>query len=205
MKILHIDCSPRPESYSRALSAGMVDRILDLYPGASVTRRDLGRNPIPHATEDYARALSNPHEEVDPACMQLSEELICELEMADAVVIGTPMNNFTIPSVLKAWIDQVLRSGRTFASKAPGQKVGLVKDRPVYIAVASGGVFADEGASQPDFLRPYLTAALKCIGLHSLHFLPLQATAFLSSDALSQAFDEALTRFDEHFSTARAA
>jgi FMN-dependent NADH-azoreductase len=69
------------------------------------------------------------------------------------IVIGTPMRNFSIPSVLKAWIDQILRVGRTMKS-TPAGKVGMLRDRPVFIGVASGAVFADDGANQPDFLTP---------------------------------------------------
>jgi len=199
VKILHLDCSARPESYSRALSAGIVDRLLDANPSASVVRRDLGFNPIPHATEDYARVLSSPAALLagpGGEVLTLSEELVLEVEASDVVVIGTPMHNFSVPSVLKAWVDQILRYGRTFTSDGPGKKVGLMPDRPVYIAVASGGVFSGEKANQPDFLTPYLVAAFACIGIETLHFLPLQATAFVESDVLAEVFDELLMRFD---------
>lgn len=205
MKILHIDASARIESYSRALSAGLVDRLLDANPSASVMRRDLGWHPIPHATEEYARALSSPASLAlaqDGEELSLSEELIREVEAADVVVIGTPMNNFTVPSVLKAWIDQVLRYGRSFTSAGAGKKVGLLEDRPVFVAIASGGIFAGERANQPDFLRPYLSAALDCIGIRTVHYLPLQATAFLEPHAIDEAFDTLLTSFDELYATA---
>ena len=63
--------------------------------------------------------------------------------------------------------------------------MGLLKDKPVYIGVASGGVFTGPGAKQPDFLIPYLTIALGCVGLQSLQFFPLQATAFLDAEKLA--------------------
>jgi FMN-dependent NADH-azoreductase len=69
------------------------------------------------------------------------------------------MNNFTVPSVLKAWIDQLLRVGRTIMP-TPDGKVGMLHDRPVFIGIASGGVFVGERANQPDFLTPYLSVAL---------------------------------------------
>lgn len=188
MKILHIDCSPRDESHSRKLSAAIVARLLDRSPDASVTRRDLGRDPLPHAQVDYAQALSSPgtlagaHAETT---MHLSEQLIGEVEAADVLVIGTPMHNFTVPSVLKAWLDQILRMGRTIGTAPTGEKVGLLQDKPVYVGIASGGVFAGDRARQPDFLTPYLVAALDCVGLKSLRFLPLQATAFLDGERLA--------------------
>jgi hypothetical protein len=88
------------------------------------------------------------------------------------------MHNLTIPSVLKAWIDQVLRVGRTMKS-TPAGKVGMLRDRPVLIGVASGGFFTGERANQPDFLTPYLSLSLSSIGLKTQQFFPLQGTAFL--------------------------
>jgi len=44
----------------------------------------------------------------------MSDHLIEELEAADIIVIGAPMHNFAIPSSLKAWIDQIVRLGKTF-------------------------------------------------------------------------------------------
>lgn len=185
MKILHIDCSTRALSYSRRLSGAIVERLRADDTQAVVIRRDLGWVPIPHTGMDYAESLSSPTAIVAKDAHQLSEELIAELEAADVVVIGTPMHNFTLPSVLKAWIDQVLRVGRTIIPTPTG-KVGALPDRPVFIAIASGGVFDGERANQPDLLTPYLTAALGCIGLTSLHFLPLQATAFTDDEHLME-------------------
>jgi FMN-dependent NADH-azoreductase len=197
MNILHIDCSPRPESHSRQLSAAIIQRLLDASPGARIHRRDLAVDPVPHPWPDYATALSSPATLADPppGSLDYSESLIQEVEAADVIVIGTPMNNLTVPSVLKAWIDQILRAGRTFRS-TPGGKVGMLRDRPVFIGIASGGVFAGDRANQPDFLTPYLTAVLGSTGLKTLHFLAVQATAFLDRDQAAQARERALATID---------
>ncbi|MFP3602325.1 FMN-dependent NADH-azoreductase [Paraburkholderia sp. SIMBA_053] len=182
MNILHIDCSPRRESHSRQLSSAVVDKLLAILPDVRISRRDLGHEPIPHAGADYAAALATPASLAAAGrsadVLLFAEQLIQEVEHSDVVVIGTPMNNFTVPSVLKAWIDQILRVGRTMKS-IPAGKVGMLQDRPVFVAIASGGVFAGERANQPDFLTPYLTAVLGCIGLNTVHYLPLQGTAFI--------------------------
>ncbi len=198
MNILHIDCSPRTQSHSRQLSAAVVARLLESSPDASVVRRDLGRKPLPHTESAYAVALSSPGtlaEGLSNGAVQLSELLIREVEAADILVIGTPMNNFSVPSVLKAWIDQILRIGRTFSSSTAG-KVGLLQDRPVFVAIASGGVFTGERANQPDFLTPYLSAVFGCVGLTTLHFLPLQATAFLDQERLAAAREALIASVD---------
>jgi FMN-dependent NADH-azoreductase len=193
MNILHVDCSPRPESHSRKLSAAIVKKLLDVAPGASISRRDFGVAPLPHAAPDYATALSSPA--TPRAVLELSEALIQEVEAADAIVIGTPMHNFTVPSVLKAWIDQILRDGRTFMS-VPAGKVRMLQDRPVFIGIASGSVFTGDRANQPDFLTPYLSAALGCIGLKKLQFLTVQATGFLDRDQATLAREKALAAID---------
>ena len=187
MHILHIVCSPRDASHSRQMSADLVARLCVHHPGASITRRDLGRDPLPHTSAGYAAALSSPAAMAGaaPAALQSSEPLIREVEAADALVIGTPMHNFTVPSVFKAWIDQILRMGRTMGVASSGAKIGLLQDKPVYIAIASGGVFSGPRARQPDFLTPYLQAAFGCVGLTSLQFFALQATALLDEAQLA--------------------
>jgi len=193
MNILHIDCSPRPESHSRQLSAAIVEKILEVAPGAGISRRDFAAAPLPHASPDYATTLSSPATLATPlkGALDLSEALIQEVEAADVIVIGTPMNNLTVPSVLKAWIDQILRAGRTFVS-TPAGKVGMLRDRPVFIGIASGGVFTGDRANQPDFLTPYLSVVLGSIGLKTLQFLSVQATAFLDRDQAARAKEKAL-------------
>ncbi|RZF25456.1 flavodoxin family protein [Paraburkholderia sp. UYCP14C] len=189
MNILHIDCSPRLESQSRKLSAGIVEKLQTVFPVAQVRRRDLGLEPIPHLGAAYAVALSTPATLAAAGrtadAVLLAEELIEEVEVSDVIVIGTPMNNLTIPSVLKAWIDQLIRVGRTMQSTPTG-KVGMLRDRPVFVGIASGGVFTGERANQPDFLTPYLSAVLACIGFTSVHYVPLQATAFLDQEQAAQ-------------------
>jgi FMN-dependent NADH-azoreductase len=199
MNILHIDCSPRPDSHSRKLSAAIIDKLLDLMPDASISRRDLGARPLAHAAPDYATTLSSPATLAAPlkGSLDLSEMLIHEVEAADAIVIGTPMHNLTVPSVLKAWIDQILRAGRTFKS-TPAGKVGLLRDRPVFVGIASGGTFSGERGNQPDFLTPYLSTVLGSTGLKSIQFFSVQATAFLDRDQATIAREKTLASIDLH-------
>jgi FMN-dependent NADH-azoreductase len=147
----------------------------------------LGVEPIPHIDASHTRA------DGDDDC----EAVIRELERADAVVIATPMHNFGVPSVLKAWIDHVVRAGRTFEITAAGKK-GRLEDRPVLIAVASGGRYSGERAFQPDFLTPYLEAVLGTIGLKSIRFFSIQGTG-LGPDAVAQATLEADRAIQAYF------
>lgn len=68
--------------------------------------------------------------------------------------------------------------GRTIGAAPTGEKFDLLQDKPVYIGIASGGIFTGDHAKQPDFLTSYLTAAFGCVGT-------LQATAFLNEEQLN--------------------
>jgi hypothetical protein len=70
------------------------------------------------------------------------------------------------------------------------------RDRPVFIGIASGGVFTGDKANQPDFLTPYLSLALGSIGLKTVQFLPVQATGFLDRDQATLAREKALAAID---------
>lgn len=195
MNILHITCSPRSEgSLSRQLSTRIVERLCARHAQARVVVRDLSAEPLPHVDSHYAFTLAGVQPVGTAGSLTRSDQLIAELEQADAIVLGTPMHNFTVPSTLKAWIDHVLRIHRTFTPTPEGKK-GLLHDRPVYIAVASGGLYLGEQARQPDFLTPYLQAVLATMGLKTLHFFPLQDMV-RGPDAVAAVWQQALTLLD---------
>jgi len=135
--ILKILASPRPESVSRRVAGEIVAQIAAQRPGAQLIERDLAADPPPHPDRGLYEAILSPSPESDPR-FALSERMIAELEAADFVVIGTPMNNFTTPSTLKAWIDHIVRIRRTFRSTLAG-KIGMLRDRPLIVVSAHGG------------------------------------------------------------------
>ena len=198
MKILHVSCSPRGlVSESRRLSEKIVGFLLEIEPAAQVTNRAVGAGGIAHVDADYAQSQQSPEDVSRDGSAAVSEELIRELERSDVLVIGTPMHNYTVPSTLKIWIDHVARVRRTFNVGREG-KVGLLRDRPVFVAVSSGGRFSGEGARQPDFLTPYLKTILGMIGLHDLTFFCVQGTGF-GAEAVAAARTRAERALREHF------
>jgi FMN-dependent NADH-azoreductase len=155
---------------------------------AEITERDLVQSPIPPIGRDYALAITS-HTLDHAEEFAWSEQLIVELEQHDMLFIVTPMHNFTVPAALKLWIDHVIRINRSFNSTPQG-KVGLMKDRPTFVLVSSGGFHSGERARQADFLTPYLKYALASIGINDVHFFPLQGLVF-GPEAVAQAVDEA--------------
>jgi FMN-dependent NADH-azoreductase len=185
--ILQIVVSPRPQAWSRRLAGEIVDRVAMLCGDARVVTRDLAADPPPHPDRDLYEAILTPTADDDPR-FALSERYIRELESADVVVIGTPVNNFSIPSTLKAWVDHIVRIRRTFQS-TPAGKIGLLRDRPVIVASAHGG-YVSTPPMQPDFLTPYLQVIFETIGIGSVEFVRLEGMA-RGPEAAARALDAA--------------
>jgi FMN-dependent NADH-azoreductase len=173
MNILHLDSSPLTQnSSSRRLSRAIVDEICRHFPQATITYRDLGRNPPAHLSEDTFLALikgaaSDAQTEREVAAIHRS---IDELRRCDAVVIGAPMFNHSVTSQLKAWIDQVCQAKITFSFTSAGA-VGLLEDKPVFIASTRGGIYATSAQREMDHQEPYLQATLRLMGLNNSHII----------------------------------
>jgi FMN-dependent NADH-azoreductase len=186
--ILQLLVSPRPRSFSRQIAREVTAGIIASHPGVRVIERDLAADPPPHPEIMLYEAILSPTSDHDPR-FALSETLVAELEAADFVVIGTPMNNFTVPSTLKAWIDHIVRIRRTFHS-TPDGKIGTLRDRPLIVISAHGGYRGDRPPGQPDFLSPYLEAISATIGIRRLAFLRLEGLS-RGPEAVTLALDSA--------------
>jgi len=175
--ILHLRCSPRgAAAFSSRMAEEVIARLRRHHISAEIVFRDLAADPPPSIDAAFSAAILGPPGEIPPA-LEASETLIRELEVADVLVIATPMHNYCVPAVLKAWIDQIVRIHRTFAS-TPDGKVGKLPDRPAWLIVASGGWFSGPSPTgapaQPDFLTGYVRAVLSTIGVKDLHILTLE-------------------------------
>ncbi len=167
-RILIIESSPRgPESASRKLANKVRERLEAQYPEATVVERDLVRDEVPHLDEQTLKAMTAPNfPESDSLkdALHLSDELTDELLSSDLLVIASPMWNFGIPSSLKAWIDHVVRAGRTF-NYAGATVEGLAKGKKAILVLASGGVFSEGPWKSWDSVEPYLRQILGFIGI----------------------------------------
>jgi FMN-dependent NADH-azoreductase len=167
-QILIIETSPRgPLSASRKVTEKLSARVRAEHPDAKLIYRDLSKDGIPHLDGETLKAISSkiPAEvRAHKDFARLSDKLTDELLDSDLLVIGTPMWNFGIPSLLKAWIDLVVRPGRTFNYGANGV-IGLAKGKKAILVLASGGVFTDGPWKPWDFVEPYLRTILGFIGI----------------------------------------
>lgn len=167
--ILHIDSSILGGySVSRALSAGIVDKLLTLHPGARVIRRDLVVDAALHLSDAHLAVLRGG----EAASQAFSHDLavgsayIDDLFAADVIVIGVPMYNFSVPSQLKGWIDRVAVAGRTFKYTPNGPEALLPPGKKVFLASTRGGVYTGNSPEAAfEHQESYLRAAIGFIGL----------------------------------------
>ncbi|MFI7408308.1 FMN-dependent NADH-azoreductase [Streptomyces sp. NPDC049627] len=158
--LLHIDSSvfPTDASASRAVTDAFRRTWQEQHPEGTVIHRDLATSPVPHITAHaHTAGFSDPatHSPEQAAAFAERLKLIEELERADAVLIGAPMYNLTIPSTLKAWLDNVVLFGRT-AGNAQS-----VKGTPITVVASRGGAY---GPGTPregyEYVQNYLSAIL---------------------------------------------
>lgn len=168
--ILHVDASQRFRgSVSRGLSQLVIEELLGRFPSARVLRRDLAAG-VPLVDDAWIEASFTPAEQRTPAqraALAESDALVEEIRSADVWVIGTPVYNFSLPPVLKAWIDQVCRARVTFAYTEQGPR-GLLADRKVFLTLASGG---SKVGSETEFLTPYVRHVLGFIGIRDVEVI----------------------------------
>ncbi|QYC38256.1 FMN-dependent NADH-azoreductase [Nonomuraea coxensis DSM 45129] len=200
--LLHLDASARRNSFSRLLSAEYADAWRAAHPGAGYVYRDLAARPVPHIGEAWTELCDHilEHEITDPArypeaartparraAWAIVEPLLAEVVAADVVLIGTPMYNYSIPSSLKAWLDQI-----TFP------KMSLA-GRSFVVTGARGGAYGPGSPREPyDHEERYLRDFLKG------HF-QVEDVTFVHAELVNARLDPALAHLRERHEESLAA
>jgi FMN-dependent NADH-azoreductase len=173
--LLVLNSSPFVEtSVSRGLTSEYVENWQKANPDGKVVTRDLTTSGLKTIDAAWVGAAFTPKEArtaEQSAELALSDTLLAELRAADEYVLGVPMHNFSVPSVLKLWIDQVARVNETF-SYGDGAPKGLLTGKKATFLVASGATY-DAGAAQAsyNFVEPYLRTLFGFLGVTDTSFL----------------------------------
>ncbi|SFU33523.1 FMN-dependent NADH-azoreductase [Pustulibacterium marinum] len=197
--ILKVTSSFRGEaSASNQLSDAIVNQLKVKDATATVIERDLVKEEVPHLDLNILMSFVTPEadrSEEQQNIVNQSDEFIKEVMAADAIVIGVPMYNFTIPSVLKSWLDQIARAGVTFKYTAEGA-VGLVEGKEVYLAIATGGIYSEGPAAAVDFTESYLKAVLGFMGMTNV--TAFRAEGMNIPEFAEKAVPNALAKVEEY-------
>jgi len=190
--LLQIDSSPLyGRSVSRQLTGAFVTQWKSSHPDGTVVYRYLNATQIPPISAEWVGAVYTPEAARTPQqkeLLTLSDSLLAELEQADEYVFGVPMHNFGVPSVLKLWIDQIARVGRTF-SYADGTPKGLIIGKKATFIIATGGIYdAQTKMASFNFVEPYLQSVFGFLGVTDATFLTAGGTRVLNQGHDRDAF-----------------
>ncbi|OUS23485.1 FMN-dependent NADH-azoreductase ['Osedax' symbiont bacterium Rs2_46_30_T18] len=166
--ILKINSSGRLEgSVTRQLTDILTQHIIasSTTPKeeSNVIERDLATG-LPFYDETWIGAnftAADERSDEQRQALKLSDELIDEIQQSEHIVIATPIYNFSLPAVLKAWVDLIARAKVTFKYTENGP-VGLLKNKKAYLVMASGGVSI---GGDSDFASHFLKYFLAFVGI----------------------------------------
>lgn len=198
MKILHIDSGVQGgNSFSRDMSAKVMAKAKEANPDAQVQYLDLGKEPIPHLTEQALPMIFGFVEGSDAASgePEVSRKTLTDFLGADVVVIGAGLYNLTVSSALKAWIDRIVILNKTFRYSDEGYPIGLATDKRVIVCVSRGGFYAEGSpAAAMEMCEKYLRAIFAFIGVGKLDVLVADGVSVGPDQrqAAVEAFDEQL-------------
>lgn len=159
-----------------------VEQWQRVHPNDTVTYRDLGRNPVPFVDESWIAAAFTPPERRSPELWEaicLSDRLVDEFLAADVYVIGVPMYNFSVPATFKAYIDQIVRVGRTVAFE-PGDSANvfqpLVLGKKMFAIEARGDSGFQPGGryEKMNHHDPYLVTVFGFMGITDISFIHVE-------------------------------
>jgi FMN-dependent NADH-azoreductase len=174
MRLLQVNASPRRDSVSRQLTAHFAANWKRQFPQGEVIHRDLAASLIPLINDDWIEgAFSNPqqHTAAHREALEFSDAVIAEAQAADVIVIGDPMHNFSTSGRVKAWLDQLVRAGKTFSYGQSGPE-GLLSGKKVYVLTSRGGAYTPgTPLAEFDFQEPYLKRVLGFVGLTDVTFI----------------------------------
>lgn len=212
--LLHIDASARSGrsgtdphgSHSRRLTDRFVRQWLAAQPDSEVVYRDVGQQPPAPVSAEWIHAAFTPEAQREPwmhEALRQSDELVDELMRADVIVAGVPMYNFGPPAQFKAYIDNIVRVGRTFGfdrSRAGDPYWPLLADsgKRLIILSSRGNYGYDAGGrvSERNHVEPAVRSAFGYIGITDSHSIAVEYDEF-ADERLAESIRQAEAAVDE--------
>ncbi len=184
MKIYKIDCSARKRgSVSRYLSKLLLNKIKT--DDDKVTYRDLDDEMLFLAGLSESGMSIPEQEQTDDhkKMFRLSDKLVKELEECDTMIISAPIYNFGPPATLKAWVDLTARAKSNFKYLENGERVGMLKDKKVFLIITSGGTIIN---GNEDYLTPWLITTLNMFGIKNIQIISAGRLAFDKENSIKE-------------------
>lgn len=212
--LLHIDSSARSGlsgidsygSHTRRLSARFIEQWRYHQPDAHIIYRDVGQQPPTPVSSAWIHAAFTPVNQREPwmrETLSESDNLIDELLAADIIVAAVPMYNFGPPAQFKAYIDNIVRVGRTFGfdrSREGEPYWPLLADAGKHLVLLSsrgdygygiGGRISERNHVEPSIITPF-----KYVGITQTHNIAVEYDEF-GDERLAQSIEAAEAAIDQ--------
>lgn len=177
--LLHVVATPHPPGVSRTrrLAGAFLEAYAERHPGHAIEEIDLAVGELPEIDAPCIEALFGQRNGCDPRTLEARrrelDAIVAPLLRCDALLVTSPMWNFTVPYRLKHWLDLVMQPGRTF--RVEGKTVaGLLAGRRAVVLCSRSFLYgAGTAGAEKNHFEPYLATALGFIGLDDLRFVTL--------------------------------
>lgn len=171
-RLLFVEGSPRGDrAHSSQGARAFLDAFTAAAAGATVDHLDLWAADLPRfdgamLDAKYAILRNQPQDAAQSAAWAQVVAAVDRLKAADILLLALPMWNFSVPYVVKHWIDIVTQPTLTFSfSPAAGYR-GLVRGKRAAVIYASGGDYRPgSGNPRPDLQAPFIETWLRFIGI----------------------------------------
>lgn len=189
--LLHIHASPREESLSHHVAGEFLDSFCATHRHWTVETLDLFKEEIPAFTAPQAKAKyavlagEEPKDEATQAWQEVVE-VVDQFRRADALLLSTPMWNFSIPYRLKQYIDVIVQPGLTFNYSPETGYEGLITGRPARLILARGGDYSMAETAAMDMQTSYLELILGFVGFIDVHTVIVQPTLMSGPEVAEQ-------------------
>lgn len=179
--LLYIKASPREgRSHSVAVADAFVEAWKESNAGAKVTVKDLFAANLPAFDGGVIQAKYNimhgrDHTLSEKQEWSAVEAIIDEVKQHDRLVFAVPMWNFSIPYILKQYIDIITQPGYTFGMKEDGSYYGMLEDHKALAVYARGGQYAPGTPAEPfNHQSPYLEMILGFMGVGEIQSIAVE-------------------------------
>lgn len=175
-QILHIDSSySGSNSASRLLSLEFINAWKERHPEDLIVYRDLAKQPVQYINSTWVKAMDLQPQEYSPLqqeAMKESEVILEEFLSVDRYVFAVPMYGFNVPAVFKAYIEHLIRPGRTYTIDETGLR-GLVKEGKKMLVITSRGADYSPNSQLAsfDFHEPYIRTIFGSFGIKKIQFI----------------------------------
>ncbi|MEZ5044034.1 MAG: NAD(P)H-dependent oxidoreductase [Saprospiraceae bacterium] len=200
MKLLHIIATTRGEqSNTLGISKAFLQTLNEKHPHVKIDSLDLSITELPPVLDStvkakYLKMVGGELDEQTLASWKKVSDLAENFISYDLFLITAPMWNFSIPYMLKHYIDVIMQAGILFSFTANGPE-GFAKYEQMVCITSRGSDYSlGSPMHQLDFQEPYLRAIFGLAGIEDIHFVhaqPMDMAPGLTQAALEKAKQEA--------------